>query len=50
MKGVTIPCIPVYSIITEEIEDSGLEVTKEIMSLCRQIEQELLKQTEMKEA
>jgi hypothetical protein len=47
MKSITIPCTPVYSIITEEIEDIGLEVTDEIMSLCKQIEQELLKQTEL---
>lgn len=47
MKTITIPCTPIYSILTEEIEDIGLEVTDEIMSLCKQIEQELLKQTEL---
>ena len=45
MKCITIPCPPVYSILTEEIEDIGLEVTDEIMSLCKQIEQELDKQS-----
>ncbi len=33
-----------------DIEDIGLEVTDEIMSLGNQIEQELLKQTELLKA
>lgn len=44
MKPITIPCPPIYWTMINSIEAIGLEVTDEIMSLCKQIEQELLKQ------
>ncbi len=50
MKCITIPCTPIYWSMIGDIEDIGLEVTDEIMSLCKQIEQELLKQTELLKA
>ena len=45
MKCITIPCTPIYWSMIGDIEDIGLEVTDEIMSLCKQIEQELDKQS-----
>ena len=45
MKCITIPGTPVYWEMIGDLEDMGYTVTDEIMSLCKQIEQELDKQS-----
>lgn len=44
MKCIMIPCTPIYWDMIGDIEELGFTVTDEIMSLCKQIEQELNKQ------
>jgi hypothetical protein len=43
-KCITIPSLPFYWEMLGDLEEVGYTITDEIMSLCKQIEQELNKQ------